>query len=113
QSTQRIAVPLGGRRRTRRASGVGSSGLWRDAGPRWREQRTAIASVGRKVGLRQIGARGGRRAGRSPGERTGVAQLSPTIHPSSRLIVRWPYAAFASECVTWTIVVPSSLRRLN
>src|SRR5512133_1709408 len=38
---------------------------------------------------------------------------SPAIHPSNSWITRLPYEAFTSECVTWMIVVPSSLSRLN
>jgi hypothetical protein len=29
-----------------------------------------------------------------------------TTHPSRRLMIRFPYAAFVSLCVTWMIVVP-------
>ena len=36
-----------------------------------------------------------------------------TIHPSRSLMTRLPYCAFVSECVTWMIVVPSSLSFLN
>src|SRR5262245_37671209 len=37
----------------------------------------------------------------------------PRIQPSASWITRWPYLAFSSECVTWTMVVPSSLSFLN
>ena len=35
------------------------------------------------------------------------------IQPSAIWITRWPYAALASECVTWMIVVPASFSFLN
>src|SRR5262245_16672926 len=42
-----------------------------------------------------------------------AASSEPTTHPSARLIKRFPYPAFASEWVTWMIVVPSSLSFLK
>lgn len=31
---------------------------------------------------------------------------SSTIHPSRNWMIRFPYSAFVSECVTWMMVVP-------
>src|SRR6202158_5012322 len=57
--------------------------------------------------LKPSGRRGGGPEGDSP------QALQSTIQPSSRRTMRLPYSAFFSEWVTWTMVVPSSLSRLN
>ena len=36
-----------------------------------------------------------------------TAPSIPVIQPSFNSMIRFPYVAFVSECVTWMIVVPS------
>src|SRR5690606_21152364 len=97
--------PRGGRRRSRRASEVGEgSTAPRSAAAPALSGRLQRAAVGAAVAVQ--GGGGGRAEAarlhaflplRPSAAEGGWAQLSPTIQPSSRLIVRWPYAALASE----------------
>jgi len=47
------------------------------------------------------------------GETETYCRTQSTIHPSLSWMTRLPKAAFASECVTWMIVVPPSFSFLN
>ena len=50
----------------------------------------------------------------APGPRPPAGSVPPlTTQPSASWMTRWPYAALASECVTCTMVVPSSFSFLN
>src|SRR4051794_12880045 len=81
----------------------------------------AVVAVAAASTTATSAADGGRsRAGNSPkrtnneGRRSARRLLfvrprySSTTHPSRRFTTRLPYAALASECVTWMIVVPPS-----